>query len=124
MRPALVRIAVAALAVPALTLLGASTAQADAPPSPSPSPHSHSTGGLHDEDGWRDLKDARTDSAHTDDHTGHDDAPETERPRAAVLTVFGTVNAGVLVSAAVVRRRSRARDARAHGGTDEKGTTR
>ncbi|MFD0315441.1 hypothetical protein [Streptomyces flavalbus] len=101
MRPALARIAVAAVAVPALTFLGTPTARADAVPSPS----AHDLHDLHDVDGWRSLHDAHTDGAHTHTH----DAPEVERPRAAVLTVFGTVNAGVLGSAAVVRRRSRAR---------------
>ncbi|MFG3495042.1 hypothetical protein [Streptomyces sp. NPDC047928] len=123
MRPTLSRIVVASLAAPVIALISTSAAHAhDEPPFDFPKPtapaeHDHSGGGT------------ETPAEGHSGHSGHsgEGGTETERPRAAVLGAFGAVNAGVLASAAVVRRRSRTRAAahpRPRPRTGDRGQTR
>lgn len=128
------RTAVICLAVPTITLLGASAAQADcqvpttgsasadATPDPWPtlSPdgtgascsagdgHSQSHSHSHSNSNSHDMNDMPgMDMPGTSGGHSHGGSAVVERPRTAVLSAFGVVNLGVLGSAAVVRRRKR-----------------
>lgn len=145
MKHVLRRTAVVCLAVPAITLLGASAALADcqAPaatgspssstsPDPFPTLSADGTGAscsVHGDNHNHNDNESHSDMPGMDGMDGMDmddmpgmDMPgmsgshthgrttttDTDHPRTAVLSAFGVVNVGVMASAAVVRRRSRA----------------
>lgn len=120
------RTAVICLAVPAITLLGASAAQADcqvptagsasadAAPDPWPTLSSDGTSAScsaddgHSHSHGNDMNDMPgMDMPGMNGGHSHGGSAVVERPRTAVLSAFGVVNVGVLGSAAVVRRRKR-----------------
>lgn len=134
MKHVLRRTAVICLAVPAITLLGASAALADcqspatgspgssASPNPFPTLSADGTsascsihGDSHSHSDSHEMSDMPgmdmpgmdmpgMSGSHTHSRTTTTDV---DHPRTAVLSAFGVVNLGVMTSAAVVRRRSR-----------------